>query len=438
MRAREWWPVIWLHECLRATGSSLLTQAKKVIDLNNVPLVVGTSHIKWHLPSSNSAEHRGRTEKVLIRDHKAVYDYRKQLPVRLTVDRNGTLEECHIHFEVVQDYAEGVKGGRVVLGNVKLNLSEYVDRDGELRRNPDGVEIGEDGEEGITRRYLMHESKINSTLKVGILMKQTEGEKDFIVPPLKTATVFGGIAGIVATEAGDPKPSSDRGSPGGSEVPLLTKKTRELSESQDMYRRTLAATWACRSGELPPDKLVEDLFAGGDGGSMRPPERARGWGSAKHAAGRIDGDETSSMSDAESRRTVRPAFLSPDTASDGFRNGHGHGHANENGIDKEEQRGHRKHGTRSGHGSGSLNGGSGDTVVGVRGSMEQQMPDSIRRPGRRDRDQKEYKEVTEFDIREDLRSWMVSDRGTDRSAAGSRSKHDSAYVNQAILELQGM
>ena len=380
---------------------------------------------------------------MLIRDHKAVYDYTKQLPVRLTVDRTGMLEECHIHFEVVQDYAEAVKGGRVVLGNVKLNLSEYVEREGELRRNPDGVEVGEvgeDGEEGITRRYLMHESKINSTLKVGILMKQTEGEKDFVVPPLKTATVFGGIAGIVATEAGDPKPSSDRGNPGGSEVPLITKKTRELTESQDMYRRTLAATWACRSGELPPDKLVEDLFAGGDGGSMRPPERARGWGSAKHAAGRVDGDDTSSISDAESRRTAKPAFLSPDTAGHEFQNGHGHGHghAHGNGNNKEEQRGHRRHGTRSGHGSGSSNGGSGDTVVGVRGSIEQQMPDSVRGHGRRDRDQKEYKEVTEFDIREDLRSWLVCERGTDGAAVGAKSKHDSAYVNQAVLELQGM
>ena len=339
-----------------------------------------------------------------------------------------------MHFEVVQDYAEGQKGGRMVLGNIKLNLSEYVERDGELRRNPDGEDLGEEEGEGITRRYLMQESKINSTLKVGILMKQVEGEKDFLVPPLKTATVFGGIAGIVTTEAGDPKTVGDR-SPG-SDIAPLTKKTRELSESQDMYRRTLAATWACRSGELPPDKLVEDLFAGGHGGSMRPPEKIHGWRSAKNAAGRTDGDETSSMSDAESRRTVRPTFLSPDTANDAFPNGHRHGHAN--GNDKEEQRGHRRHGTRSGHGSGSSNGGSGDTTVSVRGSIEQQMPESMRGHGNRHRDQKEYKEVTEFDIREDLRSWMVSDRDIVVAAAGSKSKHDSAHINQAVLELQGM
>jgi hypothetical protein len=391
-------------------------------------LVVGTSHVKWHLPSSNSAEHRGRTDKVLIRDHKATYDYKKELPVRLTVDRSGTLEECHVHFEIVQDYAEGQKGGRVVLGNVKLNLSEYVEREGELRRNPDGEDVGEEEGEGITRRYLMQESKINSTLKIGILMKQVEGEKDFIVPPLKTATVFGGIAGIVATETGDPKAVGDRGVPGG-DIPPLTKKTRELTEAQDMYRRTLAATWACRSGELPPDKLVEDLFAGGDGGSMRPPEKMHGWKSDKNTGG----DDTSSTSDAESKRTVTPAFLSPSTADEGFRNGHNHGNANRNG--KQEQQGHRRHGTRSGNGNGSSTGGSGDSVISVRGSIEQQMPESM---ARRHRDQKEYKEVTEFDIREDLRSWIVTDRGVDGVLGGPRSKHGSAHINQALLYLEGM
>jgi N-terminal C2 in EEIG1 and EHBP1 proteins len=347
------------------------------------------------------------------------------------------LDECHVHFEIVQDYAEGQKGGRVLLGNVKLNLSEYVDREGELRRHPDGEELGEEDGEGITRRYLMQESKINSTLKVGIHMKQVEGEKDFIVPPLKTATAFGGIAGIVATETGDPKAIGDRGSSGGDIAPL-TKKTRELTESQDMYRRTLAATWACRSGELPPDKLVEDLFAGGDGGSMRPLEAIHRWRSANGAAGRMDGDDTSSTSDAESRRTPRAAFLSPDVAEDAFRNSHGGGNGNGNGNGKQEQTGHRRHGTRSGHGSGSSNGGSGDTVISGRGSIEQQMSQSMRGPGNRHRDHKEYNEVTEFDIRQDLRSWIVTDRGVDGALGGPKDRHGSARINQALLYLQGM
>lgn len=127
----------------------------QIIDLNNVPLVSGTSYVKWHLPSSTSAEHRGRTSKAVIREHKVSWDYEKILPVRLIVDRNSMLQETEIHFEIMQEYSSGARGERIILGNIKLNLAEYVD-------------ASEDVEDGICRRYLMQESRINSTLKVSL------------------------------------------------------------------------------------------------------------------------------------------------------------------------------------------------------------------------------------------------------------------------------
>lgn len=99
-----------------------------------------------------------------------------------------------IHFEVVQDYSSGGRGEKITLGFVELNLAEYVEES----------EMSADGEEGVVRRYLMQESKINSTLKIGISMKQIEGERNFVAPPLKTAAVFGGIAGIMAGEQVEP------------------------------------------------------------------------------------------------------------------------------------------------------------------------------------------------------------------------------------------
>lgn len=161
----------------------------KIVDLNNVPLVSGTSFVKWHLPHSTAAEHRGRTEKQRIKEHKVTYDYEKLVPVRLTIEKNGNLAESWIYFEVVQEYsASHGRGERITLGNVKLNLSEFVEPS----------EHG--GEEGVCRRYLMQDSKINSTLKISVYMKQTEGDRNFIAPPLKTAPVFGGIAGIMQGE----------------------------------------------------------------------------------------------------------------------------------------------------------------------------------------------------------------------------------------------
>jgi hypothetical protein len=164
--------------------------------------VSGTSFIKWHLPHSTAAEHRGRTEKKPIKDHKVFYDYEAKLSVRLTVDKNGMLQESWIEFEVLQEYSAGGRGERIALGNVKLNLAEYVEQS-ELA-SLDGEEVG------ITRRYLMQDSKINSTLKIGIYMRQTEGDKNFIAPPLKTAQVFSGIAGIVSGEQGDAEDSGSK------------------------------------------------------------------------------------------------------------------------------------------------------------------------------------------------------------------------------------
>ena len=54
---------------------------------------------------------------------------------------------------MLQEYHSGPKAERINLGIINLNLAEYVDDTGEK-------------EEEIVRRYLMQESKINSTVKV--------------------------------------------------------------------------------------------------------------------------------------------------------------------------------------------------------------------------------------------------------------------------------
>ncbi|KAK4453434.1 hypothetical protein QBC34DRAFT_395617 [Podospora aff. communis PSN243] len=119
-----------------------------------------------------------------------------------------------------------------------------------------------DVQDGVVRRYLMQDSKINSTLKISILMIQVDGERNFVAPPLKTAPVFGGIAGFVANESLEP-PDVGTDAPG--RVPSLSNKSGDASEVQDMYRRALAASWASQPGELPADQCIEDIFAGGDG-----------------------------------------------------------------------------------------------------------------------------------------------------------------------------
>jgi hypothetical protein len=129
---------------------------------------------------------------------------------------------------------------------------------------------GDTVRDGVMRRYLMQESKVNSTLKVGILMVQVDGERNFVAPPLKTAPVFGNIAGIVVAEPLDTATDMMAGlttgpaDSSGSQLPPVSK-SRDAYELQDLYRRALAASWASQPHELAADECIEDIFAGGDG-----------------------------------------------------------------------------------------------------------------------------------------------------------------------------
>ncbi|KAI0894080.1 N-terminal C2 in EEIG1 and EHBP1 proteins-domain-containing protein [Annulohypoxylon nitens] len=313
-----------------------------IYDLNNVPLVAGTSTIKWHLPNSMHSEHRGRTAKCSIDkiNHRVLYNYSKIVPLRISIDRANNLTDCPIEFEVLQEFplATGGRDEKIPLGYVRLNLSEYVEESENIPRrgmgprqsasleyaragqglshrrqsssksasgapvlggssptsapHPEEIDVVDDeAEEGIVRRYLMQDSKINSTLKIGILMVQIDGERNYIAPALKTAPMFGGIAGIMTgtgndqqiqveapSEDGSPPSSSNNNNPPGASS---LNKSRDASELQDMYRRALAASWACQPGELPADECIEDIFSGGDGWSsatrpgVKPPTRRR-------------------------------------------------------------------------------------------------------------------------------------------------------------------
>jgi hypothetical protein len=400
-----------------------------------VPLICGTSYVKWHLPSSTSVEHRGQTGKALIREHKAIYNFHKVLPVRLTVDRNQMLQECELLFEVLQEYSEGGRGGRVCLGVVKLNLAEYVD-DGDRRASSakTGIDSNEfDEEDGVMRRYLMQESKINSTLKLGIKMQQLDGDGNFSSPPLKSAMVFGGIAGVMAYDVGD-----NIGDNNGGSRPCTKKTTREVSELQDMYRRNLAASFLCGSDELPPDKLIEDLFAGGDGGTMAPPPpppilRASFRRPLSQPASlRADEEnigEGATINESDSRRNVSSRFLTPETA----RRGRDVGSAATTKSEARDMGAPSPDNSRTGRSGGSPNlSMSSLTSERERESERERGRDRERERGRereaseyqqqqqqqqlfqnqadrdkRSRGARNVREASEFDLREDLCSWQI-------------------------------
>jgi hypothetical protein len=161
------------------------------------------------------AEHRGRTNKCPIANHKVDYSFTKLISsVRITIDKNNHLTDCPLELEVVQEFGHTEK---ITLGHVKLNLSEYVEESENLIKDIASPGRGRSGsfgvspvtaakalegdiEDGIIRRYLMQDSKVNSTLKVSILMVQKDGDRNYSAPALRMAPVFGGIAGLTAGE----------------------------------------------------------------------------------------------------------------------------------------------------------------------------------------------------------------------------------------------
>ncbi|KAM0720414.1 hypothetical protein Q7P37_004550 [Cladosporium fusiforme] len=333
-------------------------------DLNNVPLVTGSSFVRWHLPSSRAAEHRGRTHKCPIKDHRVQYDYEQQIPIRLTVSKEGMLQEYLADFEVQQEYSTSGKNERITLGKLKLNLAEYVEAS--ENQSPGSPGLAPEAE-GVVRRYLMQDSKINSTLKIGIHMRYVEGTRDFTAPPLRTAPVFGGIAGIISSSepvstghgAGAHANSDNAALDGGDgPVPSLSVNSREAGEMQDMYRRTLAAYWSAQPGELKADEAIEDIFAGGDGWGRtgRPPAVRASMETGRSGTSTPNPD----TDDAHRERLVR----TPEGASrSGFRSKHAH------------------------HGS------SGSYTFG----RKHKAP--VKAPG----------EVDEFEIREDLKNWRIGE-----------------------------
>ena len=192
-------------------------------------------------------------------------------------------------------------------------------------------------------------------------MKQTDGDRNFTAPTLRTAPVFGGIAGIITSEQGD---TDD-----GSSMPSMSSKAQESGKLQDLYRKNLAASFAAQVGELPADKCIEDIFDGGDG-----------WGNMKN---------------------TDPNWGCPTGGDENERDGdHSMGH-------RHHQR-HASGNTIKASGASAKKSSGGLSSVSGRASIEQQVQsshDSDRMFPALDSD------INEFEARDDLTSWEISSYG---------------------------
>lgn len=144
---------------------------------------------------------------------------------------------------------------------------------------------------------------------------------------------------------------------------------------QDMYRRTLAASWTSRACDLPADKLVEELFVGSscwnNEAHNRPPPSE-----SDHSP--YLGTETVSRPSRSGKR-LSPSFEGrPKSPSSN------HSLGSNKPPDTLSSLGHVQKG----------------------GSIEQQLYDGAKGRGWKGRNDEH--ELSEFDVREDLRSWEIA------------------------------
>lgn len=163
----------------------------------------------------------------------------------------------------------------------------------------------------------------------------------------------------------------------------MSFKSRENGEMQDMYRRTLASSWAAQAGELPADECIENIFAGGSGWGDR--DEKNEVPTTKQPARRRDHDEDDSGSISESERTASELRKQKSDASRS-----GHRSASSKGRSRSNHARDQHHAIENGES----------------GSSSQQSHSGLS-PRKDRRSAKPAQEVDEFEVREDLRSWRL-------------------------------
>jgi hypothetical protein len=169
------------------------------------------------------------------------------------------------------------------------------------------------------------------------------------------------------------------------DITSLANKSREIREMQDMYRRTLVASWSCQAGELPADECIENIFAGGDGwrdkdAVSKPPHPQEKQGYADEDMDWISDVENTGRKGQDHQRRQRTGGIAK--ARSGGDQGHVRGVGEHGSMGDVRSRGaSRRDGTSGSGGRGRRNSG------------------------------RLSHEIDELDAREDLRCWSLPTGG---------------------------
>ncbi|KAL1922547.1 uncharacterized protein VTP21DRAFT_10086 [Calcarisporiella thermophila] len=236
----------WIHFFISKRKKPVFELTLVVHELANVPLVSGHYSVRWRLKGS-AAQSQGETQRAPLRNHCVRWGQKFQTSVQLIVGKDNILQPCELRLYIKQESINGREATNV--GVVILNLSEYVNGGGEMRR------------------YLLQESKFNSTLKLGISLRQIEGDASYVVPSLKRSQIFTGIHSLVTDSRKESDSKSLKAPSHRNSIGSTTTNTLHRSYSSPTLVETFAvreaidpALFLKSSCERSPTDIVEEIF----------------------------------------------------------------------------------------------------------------------------------------------------------------------------------
>lgn len=182
-------------------------------------------------------------------------------------------------------------------------------------------------------------------------------------------------------------------------------KNRDNAEVQDLYRRTLAASWSRQPAQLPADECIEDIFSGGDG--WKPAST----GSSRREPSSSNTDPEEADNDLANNGTLRPS----DFRRLGLSHRRNHSASSEKSVSTVTGHHHNSPSPRKPSGrmsrrdsrTGEDHAGRSSSRSGSIASLAPTLGSSSGNERNADPSYRNQREVDEADVRDDLVAWQL-------------------------------
>ncbi|KAI8923304.1 N-terminal C2 in EEIG1 and EHBP1 proteins-domain-containing protein [Entophlyctis helioformis] len=124
-------------------------------DLSNLPYVSGLYYAKWRLVAGGSS--KGVSHKATVKDHQVFWNTAAEFDVVMVIGKDDSvLQPTPLRISIKQEI-NGARHSEKV-GAIEINLAEAV------------------GQQGLSRRMLLQETKVNSLLRISVEMTLVKGD----------------------------------------------------------------------------------------------------------------------------------------------------------------------------------------------------------------------------------------------------------------------